>query len=391
MTVQSSHEQSRPLKRVPFGDSLRQYQALKDELDAATVRVLQSGWYILGPEVEAFEAEFARFCGAAHCVSVGSGTEALHLALRALGLRPGDEVLTVANAGVPGVVAIRQAGLIPRFADVDDRSHTLSPDSLAALITPRTRAIMPVHLYGRPAPMAEIMAIAEQHDLPVVEDCAQSHGAAIDVRMTGTIGRMGCFSFYPTKNLGALGDGGAIVTDDAALADTLRKLRVYGWERKYYSTIAGGINSRLDELQAALLRAKLPHLTRWNELRRERAAWYRELLADLPGLILPEDAEGHVYHLFVVQVAGGRRDVLKQALAQRGIGTDVHYPLPAHLQPAFDDLGYEPGELPVSERLAESVLSLPCFPELTRAEIEAVAAAIIDVHASHGSGIGITA
>jgi dTDP-3-amino-3,4,6-trideoxy-alpha-D-glucose transaminase len=381
MTIQSSQEQAaeRSVSRVPFGDSIRQYQALQHELDAAAARVLQSGWYILGPEVQAFEAEFARFCGAAHCVSVGNGTEALHLALRALGLQPGDEVLTVANAGVPGAIAIRQAGLTPRFADVDEQTHNLSPASLATAITPRTKAILPVHLYGRPAPMAEIMEIAARHALPVVEDCAQSHGATVDGRITGTLGRLGCFSFYPTKNLGALGDGGAIITDDGALADTLRKLRVYGWERKYHSTVAGGINSRLDELQAALLRCKLPHLIHWNELRRERAAWYRELLADVPGLTLPHDTDGHVYHLFVVQVHGGRRDALRQALAEHGIGTDVHYPLPAHLQPAFDDLGYEPGELPVSERLAESVLSLPCFPELTRAEVEAVAAAVKQV------------
>ncbi|HEX6292611.1 MAG TPA: DegT/DnrJ/EryC1/StrS family aminotransferase [Herpetosiphonaceae bacterium] len=377
MTLQSSRERS--VSRVPFGDSVRQYQALQHELDAAAARVLKSGWYILGPEVQAFEAEFAQFCGVAHCVSVGNGTEALHLALRALGVQPGDEVVTVANAGVPGAVAVRQAGLTPRFADVDDRAHALSPGSLEATITPRTRAIMPVHLYGHPAPMAEIMAVAERHGLPVVEDCAQSHGATVGGRMTGTIGRLGCFSFYPTKNLGALGDGGAIVTDDAALADTLRKLRVYGWERKYHSTVAGGINSRLDELQAALLRCKLPHLTRWNDLRRERAAWYRELLGDVSGLTLPEDVAGHVYHLLVVQVHSGRRDALRQALTERGIGTDIHYPLPTHLQPAFEDLGYEPGELPVTERLAETVLSLPCFPELTRAEVEAVAAAIRDV------------
>jgi dTDP-4-amino-4,6-dideoxygalactose transaminase len=378
MTIQSSQEQAaeRPVSHVPFGDSIRQYHALQHELDAAAARVLQSGWYILGPEVQAFEAEFARFCGAAHCVSVGNGTEALHLALRALGLQPGDEVVTVANAGVPGAIAIRQAGLTPRFADVDERTHNLAPASLEAGITPRTKAILPVHLYGRPAPMEAIMEIAARHGLPVVEDCAQSHGATVDGRMSGTLGRLGCFSFYPTKNLGALGDGGAIITDDAALADTLRKLRVYGWERKYHSAVPGGINSRLDELQAALLRCKLPHLRHWNQLRRERAAWYRELLADVPGLTLPEDISGHVYHLFVVQVHGGRRDALRQSLAEQGIGTDVHYPLPAHLQPAFDDLGYEPGELPVSERLAETVLSLPCFPELTRAEVEAVAAAI---------------
>lgn len=367
-----------PAMHVPFGDSIRQYRALEQELDAAVLRVLRSGWYILGSEVESFEAEFARYCGVAHCVSVGNGTEALHLALRALNLAPGDEVLTVANAGSYEVIAIRQAGLTPRLADVDDQTHTMAPGSLAAAITDRTKAIMPVHLYGRPAPMNEIMQLAEQHGLAVIEDCAQAHGARLDGRMTGTIGHLACFSFYPTKNLGALGDGGAIITNDAALADKLRKLRVYGWERKYYSTEVGGINSRLDELQAAILRCKLPHLDRWNELRRERAAWYRELLAGVSGITLPTDAPGHVYHLFVVEVHGGRRDALKQALTAQGIGTDIHYPLPTHCQPAFDDLGYEPGELPVTERLAERVLSLPCYPELTRAEVEAVATAIIN-------------
>jgi dTDP-4-amino-4,6-dideoxygalactose transaminase len=361
---------------VPFGDLERQYRTQQAELDAAAVRVLRSGYYILGPEVRAFEDEFARFCGAAHCVTVGNGTEALHLALRALDVPHGSEVVTVANAGVPGPIAVRQAGLIPRFADVDEQTRTLAPAALAVAITPRTRAIMPVHLYGHAAPMAEIMALAEQHGLPVIEDCAQSHGARINGRMTGTFGRFGCFSFYPTKNLGALGDGGAIITDDAALAEKLRKLRVYGWERKYYSTEPGGINSRLDELQAALLRCKLPLLDQWNQLRRERATWYRELLADVSGIRLPQDAAAHVYHLFVIQVDGGRRDALKHALTEQGIGTDIHYPLPTHLQPAFEDGGYEPGELPVTERLAETVLSLPCFPELTRAEVEAVAQAI---------------
>ncbi len=361
---------------VPFGDTIRQYRTQQAELDAAVLRVLHSGWYIMGPEVRAFEEEWARFCGAAHCVSVGNGTEALHLALRALDLQPGDEVITVANAGGYGAIAARQAGLTPRFADVDERSHTMSPASLAAAITPRTKAVLPVHLYGRPADMDAIMAIARQYDLPVVEDCAQSHGSRIDGRMTGTIGQIGCFSFYPTKNLGALGDGGAIITDDAAVADKLRKLRVYGWDQKYHNAVAGGINTRLDELQAALLRCKLPLLDEWNRLRGERAEWYRELLGNIRGISLPETVDGHVYHLFVTQVHGGRRDALKQALAERGIGTEVHYPLPTHLQPAFHDLGYEPGELPVTERLAETVLSLPCFPELTRDEVGAVCQAL---------------
>ncbi len=361
---------------VPFGDLVRQYRAQQAELDAAALRVLHSGWYILGPEVRAFEDEWAKYCGVHHCVSVGNGTEALHLALRALDLQPCDEVITAANAGGYGAIAAAQAGLKPRFADVDDETHTMSPASLTAAITPRTKAILPVHLYGRPAPIREIMAIAEQHGLPVIEDCAQSHGAMVAGRMTGTFGQLGTFSFYPTKNLGALGDAGAIITDDDALADKLRKLRVYGWDRKYHNAEPGGINTRLDELQAALLGCKLPLLNQWNELRRERARWYHELLRDVPGISLPDITDGHVFHLFVIQVHGGRRDALKQALTEQGIGTDVHYPLPTHLQPAFHDLGYEPGELPVTERLAESVLSLPCYPELTREEVAAVCAAM---------------
>jgi dTDP-3-amino-3,4,6-trideoxy-alpha-D-glucose transaminase len=363
---------------VPFGDSLRQYQAQADELDAAARRVLRSGWYILGEEVRRFEAEWAAYLGVQHCISVGNGTEALHLALRALRLQPGDEVLTVANAGGYSAIAARQAGLTPRFCDVDPATRTMSPASLRAAITPRTRAIVPVHLYGQPADIDALKAVAAEYDLPIIEDCAQSHGAKIDGRMTGSIGEIGCFSFYPTKNLGALGDGGAIVTDDVDLADRLRKLRVYGWDRKYHNAEPGGINTRLDELQAAFLRIKLPRLDEWNALRRERAGWYRDLLGGVSGITLPHDHPGHVYHLYVIEVHGGKRDALKQWLADRGIGTDVHYPLPTHLQPAFDDLAYEPGELPVSERLAETCLSLPCYPELTREEVEATAWEILD-------------
>jgi dTDP-4-amino-4,6-dideoxygalactose transaminase len=358
--------------KVPFGDSVRQYRTQQAVLDAAALRVLHGGWYVLGAEVRTFEEEWARYCGAAHCISVGNGTEALNLALRALGLQFGDEVVTVANAGGYSAIAARQAGVIPRFADVNDHTHTMSPQSLLNAITPRTKAIIPVHLYGQPAPMDEIMAIAQERGLPVIEDCAQSHGANIGGRMTGTIGQIGTFSFYPTKNLGALGDGGALITNDPALAEKLRRLRVYGWSEKYYSVELGGINSRLDELQAALLRCKLPMLNEWNELRRERARWYHELLGDVRGITLPELTDGHVFHLFVIQVHGGRRDALKRWLAEHGIGSDIHYPLPTHLQPAFHDLGYEPGEFPVSERLAETVLSLPCYPELTREEVELV-------------------
>jgi dTDP-4-amino-4,6-dideoxygalactose transaminase len=362
------------MQTVPFGDLKRQYETIKAELDTAALRVMAGGWYILGPETRAFEEEFAAFCGAGHAVGVASGTEALHLALVALGAGAGDEVITVANAGVPGAVAILQAGARPVFVDVDERSFNLDPAALEAAITPRTKAIMPVHLYGRMAEMTPILTIAERHGLPVVEDCAQAHGATYRGWAAGSMGECGCFSFYPTKNLGALGDGGMIVTDDAALAERLRRLRQYGWERKYYSTDSGGINSRLDELQAALLRVKLRHLPQWNARRRQIAEMYDDLLVGAE-LDLPEpSAEGeHIYHLYVVR--SRERERLQVGLRERGVGTDIHYPLPAHRQPIYEGLAPS-GGLPATERLAQEVLSLPIYPELTNTEVRAVAAAI---------------
>jgi dTDP-4-amino-4,6-dideoxygalactose transaminase len=361
---------------IPFGDLKRQTESIRAELDAAVARVLASGWYILGREVAAFEEEFAAFCGARHAVGVANGTEAIQLALLALGIGPGHEVITVPNAGVPGVAAIVLTGARPVFVDVDEHSYNLDATRLEAAITPRTRALLPVHLYGRTAALAPILEVARRHDLYVVEDCAQSHGARYQGKMTGTLGHAGCFSFYPTKNLGALGDGGVVVTDDDDIAGRLRQLRVYGWSRKYYSELPGGTNSRLDELQAALLRAKLAYLETWNRARRERAGWYDELLAGsavvTPAGPLP--GEDHVYHLYVVR--SPLRDVVQSHLRQRGIGTDVHYPLPAHLQPVYRSLGYGAGDFPVSECLARELLSLPLYPELTRAEADAVAAAV---------------
>jgi dTDP-3-amino-3,4,6-trideoxy-alpha-D-glucose transaminase len=362
------------MTNIPFGDLKRQYESIKAELDEAALRVMAGGWYILGPETRAFEEEFAAFCGVGYAVGVASGTEALHLALIGLGIGDGDEVITVANAGVPGTVAILQAGARPAFAEVDERSFNLDPAALEAAITPRTKAIMPVHLYGRMAEMAPILAVGEKHGLPVVEDCAQAHGATYRGWAAGSMGACGCFSFYPTKNLGALGDGGMIVTDDAALAERLRRLRQYGWERKYYSAEPGGINSRLDELQAALLRVKLRHLPQWNARRRQIAEMYYDLLVEAD-LALPEvAADGeHVYHLYVVR--SKERDRLQAALRERGVGTDIHYPLPAHCQPIYAELA-PAGGLPATERMAQEVLSLPIYPELTDAEVRAVATAI---------------
>ena len=359
---------------VPFGDLKRQYESIKAELDEAAARVLASGWYILGPEVRTFEAEFAAFCGIDHAIGVGNGTEALYLALIALGVGAGDEVISVANAADYEPLTILQAGARPVFVDVDERTYTLEPELLEAAITPRTKAIMPVHLYGRMADMAAIMAVAARHGLPVIEDCAQAHGAQLRGRVAGSIGVCGCFSFYPSKNLGALGDGGMITTADAELAAKLRRLRVYGWEKRYHTVDSGGINSRLDEIQAALLRVKLRHLADWNTARRRIAQRYNQLLADTSLLLpdLPAD-ESHVFHLYVVQTP--QRDRLQAALQQRGVETAIHYPLPAHLQPVYQGLA-EPGSLPVTERLAGTVLSLPIYPELTDAEVDAVAAAV---------------
>ncbi len=363
---------------VPFGDLKRQHATLHAALQAVMEQVLVRGWYILGTEVQSFEQEFAAYCGTDDCVGVANGTDALYLALTALDIGPGDEVITVANAGTYQMAAILQTGARPVMVDIDPHTHTLDVHQMAAAITPRTRAVLPVHLYGRLANMPAISTIAAQHGLAVIEDAAQAHGAwAVDdhgqVRKAGNWGICGCFSFYPTKNLGALGDGGAIVTSDAGFARRVRRLRQYGWRNKYVTTEIGGRNSRLDELQAAILRIKLGYLDHWNTLRRERAAWYADLLMGAP-LGLPLDEPGHVYHLYVI--TSDQRDALQQHLTLAGIGTDIHYPVPAHLQPAYTALGYPPDIVPETCQHAQRILSLPLYPELTRTEVEQVAAAL---------------
>lgn len=364
--------------RVPFGDLKRETALLRAELEAAFARVLNKGWYILGNEVTSFEREFAAFCGATHAVGVANGADALYLALAALEIGPGDEVITVANACMYELAAIIQSGASPVIVDIDAATQTMSPDALEQAITTRTRAIMPVHLFGRLADMAAITRIADRHGIAVVEDAAQAHGSfALDAsgqpRKAGNWGSLACFSFYPSKNLGALGDAGAVVTSNPDLAERVARLRMYGWSHKYHTVDTGGRNSRLDELQAALLRVKLPYLAAANQARRERAAWYAELLADLP-ITLPLDTPGHIYHLYVITLADRQqRDALRAYLLAAGIGCDVHYPTPAHLQPAYASLNYQPGALPVTENYAGRILSLPLFPELTRAELELVA------------------
>lgn len=365
------------ITRVPFGDLARQAADLGPDLTDALTRVAAGGWYVLGAELRAFEQEWAAYCGAVEAVGVASGAEALYLALAALDIGPGHEVITVANACVYQADAIVQAGARPVFVDVDPASHNLDPERLAAAITPATRAIMPVHLYGRMADMAAISAVAAHHGLPVIEDAAQAHGAWRahgDGRLrAGSASAVACFSFYPSKNLGALGDAGALTTSDLALAERLRRLRMYGWSEKYVSAEPGGRNSRLDEIQAAALRVKLRRLDAWNAARGERAGWYREQLAGLP-LALPADEPGHAYHLFVIEC--DERDRLRAHLQAAGVGCDVHYPLPAHLQPIYTGLGYRPGDLPHTEAAAARILSLPLYPELTRGELEYVAESV---------------
>jgi dTDP-4-amino-4,6-dideoxygalactose transaminase len=348
-----------------FGGQLEQYLAIRGEIDSAVERVLQSGWYILGREVEAFEREFAAYCGVKHAVGCASGTEAIALALMALEIGAGDEVLTVAHTAVPTASAITMTGARPVFVDIDEHM-LMDPDAVEAAVSPHTKAILPVHLYGQMADMEKILDVAARRKIHVVEDACQAHGAELNRKRAGSWGRLGCFSFYPTKNLGCYGDGGAVTTDDKALYTRLVMLRNYGQEKRYYHTIKG-INSRLDELQAAVLRAKLVHLEEWNRLRRRAAGWYAE---ELDGACAcPGERRGavHVYHLYVIRTKD--RDGLRRCLEREGITTLMHYPVPVHLQEAYKDLGYGEGDLPATEAAVKEILSLPMHPALTREEV----------------------
>jgi dTDP-4-amino-4,6-dideoxygalactose transaminase len=365
-------------RRIAVCDLKRHYEAVQPEIDAAVQRVMASGWYVLGAEVEAFERAFAAYLGVQHVVGVANGTDALTLACLAIGAGPGDEVITVSNTATPTAMGITAAGATPVFCEIEDETFNMDPAFLESLIGSRTKAIMPVHLYGQAARMDAVLAIAEKHGLPVIEDVAQAHGATIGGRMLGSLGAIGCFSFYPTKNLGGLGDGGACVTNDDDLADRLRLLRNYGQRTRYDHEILGR-NSRLDELQAAILRAMLPHLEEWTERRRAIATRYDAGFAELEaaGLVRrPVEADGnrHVYHLYQVRVAD--REALRAALGEAGIDTQVHYPIPVHLQQAYAPLGGRPGQLPVTEQHARETVSLPMFPELTDEEVDRVVDAV---------------
>lgn len=377
---------------IPLVDLKAQYLSIKDEIDAAIQRVVDSMSFILGPDVRAFEEEFARFCGVQHAVGVDSGTAALHLAFLVcdIGLRPeassqgsargaqpegpGDEVITTPHTFIATIGMLGRVGARPVFVDIDSRTYNMDPAKIEAAITERTKAILPVHLYGQPAEMDPILEIADRHGLKVIEDAAQAHGAEYKGRRAGSMGHVAIFSFYPGKNLGAYGDAGALVTNDGEIAEKARLLRDHG-RRDKYEHLLQGFNYRMDTLQAAILRAKLPHLEEWNEARRRGVATYREFLDGLD-LVLPYEPKHvrAVYHLFVVRLQ--ERDALREHLKARGISTGIHYPIPLHLQPAYRHLGYKEGDFPITEECARQVLSLPMYPELTQAQIEEVARAI---------------
>ncbi|HEY1294352.1 MAG TPA: DegT/DnrJ/EryC1/StrS family aminotransferase [Chloroflexota bacterium] len=350
--------------RVPFNVLAPGVQSIRGELDTAIARVLDSGWFLMGPELQAFEREFADYYASGQeAVGLGSGTDALRIGLLALGVGPGDEVLITANAGVPPVAAVVATGARPVFCDVDPATHTLDPNEVDRRVTSRARAIVVVHLYGHPADMGAIGERAQQHGLKVLEDCAQAHGARLDGRLVGTWGDAAAFSFYPTKNLGALGDAGALLSADPAVIERARLLRMYGWRQQYVSELHSTV-SRMDDLQAAILRVKLHHLDEWNAVRVGLAERY---LAQLPETVTPPP-RGGVFHLFVIQST--ERDALKAHLAESGVSTGIHYPLAAHQQTPYAQ--FASGPLPTTERLAREVLSLPLYPELSEASVEYV-------------------
>jgi dTDP-4-amino-4,6-dideoxygalactose transaminase len=360
---------------IPILDLTEQYRSLKPEMDAAVESVMASGHFIMGPQCKAFEKEIAGYLGVRYALGLNSGTDALHLALRALGIGPGDEVITVPFTFAATTEAIGIVGATPVFADVEGDTLDMDAKAFEAAITSRTKAVMPVHLYGLPADMDAIMAIARSRGLAVIEDCAQSVGATVGETMTGAIGDVGCFSFFPSKNLGAYGDAGMITTNSDAVAQAIVELRAHGAKKKYYHERLG-VNSRLDEMQAAVLRVKLPHLDSWIEKRRAIAARYAAAFADLPDVATPVERPGrrHVYHQFTLQLQN--RDTVKERLAEAGVQTMVYYPVPLHLQTVHASLHIGQGAFPQSERAAAQVLSIPIYPELTHAQQDTVIAAV---------------
>jgi dTDP-4-amino-4,6-dideoxygalactose transaminase len=365
---------------IPYLDLKAQHADLMEEITAAISRVFDSTQFVLGEEVEAFEQEFAAYLGVGHAIAVNSGTSALHLALLASGIGAGDEVITVPFTFVATVAAICYTGARPVFVDIDPRSYTIAVDRIADAITPRTRAIIPVHLYGQPADMDPVVEIASRHGLEVIEDAAQAHAAEYKGRRAGSLGDLACFSFYPGKNLGACGEGGIVVTNDGLRAQTIRQLRDWGQDRKYHHVLRG-FNYRMDGIQGAILRVKLRHLDRWTTCRRTRAAQYNRLLDDAVITPLAMSYARHAYHVYAVRWPD--RDGLQQTLRSWGVQTAIHYPVPVHLQPAYADLGYSQGRFPHAEQAAREVLSLPMYPDLTNEQVERVSAAVrlgVDVY-----------
>ncbi len=356
---------------VPFIDLPAQFRSLQPEIDRELASIFASAAFIVGPAVGQFEEAFARYVNAKHCVTVSNGTAALHLALLALGIGPGDEVITSANTFIATAEAISFTGATPRLVDVDPVTYNMDPAKIEQAITSKTKAIIPVHLYGQPVNMDAISQIARKHNLKLVEDACQAHGAKYKGSRVGSMSDVGCFSFYPGKNLGAAGDGGAVVTNDAGIAEKIRLLRDHGSHKKYEHQIIGH-NFRLDTVQAAVLKVKLPHLDSWNAARRQHAEYYSRHLSKVPTIVTPSvatDCES-VFHLYIVQVSN--REKMQQALRDANIQNGIHYPIPIHLQPAYRELGYKTGDFPVTERLAGRILSLPMYAELTEAQQDRV-------------------
>lgn len=360
------------MMKVPFLDLKVQYKQIENEVMPMITDAMQNGAFIGGPQVTGFEEEFAPFCDSRFCAGVGSGTDALRFALMAAGVKDGDEVITVSNTFIATAEAISQAGAVPVFTDVDPDTLNMDSADVKGRITSKTRAIVPVHLYGQPADMDAILSVADQHGIPVIEDACQAHGALYKGKKAGSMGIAGCFSFYPGKNLGAFGEGGAVVTQDEQMAEKIRMIRDHGQNKKYFHDMEG-FNGRLDAIQAGVLRIKLRQLAGWNEARRNNAAYYNELLSDIPDIQRPVEAEyaESVYHLYVIHV--DRRDDLQKFLGEKGIATGLHYPMPLHLQNAYAHLGFKEGAFPNTEKSAKRLLSLPMFAELTKEQMTYVA------------------
>lgn len=369
------------MQKITLVDLGAQYQRIKQEINDAIFEVVESSNFILGKAVQNFEKEFAAYCGASHAIGIGSGTDAITLALRALGLEPGNRVVTAANTFIGTTEPVGLVGAKLVFCDIDPVTYNLDPEKLECVITDTTRAVIAVHLYGQPAPIDAIKKIIEPRGIALVEDAAQAHGAEYYNQRIGSLGHAACFSFYPGKNLGAYGDGGAVVTNSSELADRVRMLRNHGRHQKYEHEIEG-VNSRLDELQAAILRVKLRYLDAWNERRRHHAQRYTEQLSAL-AVITPAEQPGlrSVYHLYVIRTP--HRDALREFLNKRGISTGIHYPLPLHLQPAYKHLGYGVGDFPVTEAITKEILSLPMYPELTESDIDRICEGIREFMITH--------